>query len=83
MASNGVSGKRKRSDGATAPSAVGEDDKSGGGAYMDGMGNEFSTEALPGAIPAFGNNPQKCAYNLYAEQLSGTAFTKPRHCNQR
>ena len=29
------------------------------------------------------NNPQKCPYGLYAEQLSGTAFTLPRHKNQR
>jgi homogentisate 1,2-dioxygenase len=29
------------------------------------------------------NNPQKCPYGLYAEQLSGTAFTAPRDKNQR
>ena len=29
------------------------------------------------------NNPQRCPYGLYAEQLSGTAFTAPRHKNQR
>jgi len=29
------------------------------------------------------NNPQKCAYGLYAEQLSGSAFTANRHDNKR
>ena len=29
------------------------------------------------------NNPQQCPYGLYAEQLSGTAFTAPRGKNQR
>ena len=31
----------------------------------------------------FQNNPQKCPYGLYAEQLSGTAFTAPRKANER
>ena len=43
--------------------------------YMPGFGNDFETEALPGALPQGQNSPQKCAYGLYAEQLSGTAFT--------
>lgn len=34
-------------------------------------------------MPERGNNPQKCPYGLYAEQLSGTAFTVPRHENKR
>ena len=51
--------------------------------YMTGFGNEFETEALPGALPEGMNNPQKCAYGLYAEQLSGSAFTAPRHLNER
>ena len=51
--------------------------------YMSGFGNEFETEALPGALPEGMNNPQKCAYGLYAEQLSGSAFTAPRHTNER
>jgi len=51
--------------------------------YISGFGNEFSTEALPGALPRRGNSPQKAAYGLYAEQLSGTAFTAPRHANRR
>ncbi len=29
------------------------------------------------------NSPQRCAYGLYAEQYSGTAFTAPRHANRR
>lgn len=44
---------------------------------MPGFGNDFETEALPGALPQGQNSPQKCAYGLYAEQLSGSAFTKP------
>ncbi len=45
--------------------------------YMPGFGNDFETEALPGALPQGQNSPQKCNYGLYAEQLSGTAFTAP------
>ena len=52
-------------------------------AYMPGFGNDFETEALPGALPQGQNSPQKCAYGLYAEQLSGTAFTAPRGQNER
>jgi homogentisate 1,2-dioxygenase len=51
--------------------------------YMSGFGNEFATEALPGALPAHRNSPQRVAYGLYAEQLSGTAFTAPRGHNRR
>ncbi len=51
--------------------------------YMSGFGSEFATEALPGALPAGRNSPQKVAYGLYAEQFSGTAFTAPRHQNRR
>lgn len=29
------------------------------------------------------NTPQTVPFGLYAEQLSGTAFTQPRHTNQR
>ena len=43
--------------------------------YMPGFGNDFETEALPGALPEGMNSPQKCNYGLYGEQLSGTAFT--------
>jgi homogentisate 1,2-dioxygenase len=51
--------------------------------YQSGFGNEFATEALPGALPHGRNSPQRCPYGLYAEQFSGTAFTAPRHTNRR
>ena len=51
--------------------------------YMSGFANEFATEALPGALPVGRNSPQRVAYGLYAEQLSGTAFTAPRAHNRR
>ena len=51
--------------------------------YQRGFGNQFATEALPNALPVGQNTPQKVAYGLYAEQLSGTAFTAPRSENQR
>ena len=50
--------------------------------YMPGFGNDFETEALPGALPQGRNSPQKCNYGLYGEQLSGTAFTAPGHQNE-
>src|SRR5512147_1470467 len=52
-------------------------------AYLRGFRNEFATEALPGALPESQNSPQRVAYGLYAEQLSGTAFTAARHLNRR
>ncbi len=51
--------------------------------YQSGFGNEFMTEALSGALPLGQNSPQKVPYGLYAEQLSGTAFTAPRGVNRR
>ena len=51
--------------------------------YQPGLANEFATEALPGALPVGQNSPQRCPYGLYAEQISGTAFTAPRHANRR
>ena len=51
--------------------------------YQSGFGNEFATEALPGALPVGRNSPQRAPYGLYAEQLSGTAFTAPRADNRR
>ncbi|TAM06136.1 MAG: homogentisate 1,2-dioxygenase, partial [Pusillimonas sp.] len=53
------------------------------GAYLSGFCNEHATEALPGALPVGRNSPQRVAYGLYAEQLSGTAFTAPRGSNRR
>ena len=57
--------------------------RAAGPAYQSGFGNEFATEALPGALPAGRNSPQRPPYGLYAEQLSGTAFTAPRSANRR
>ena len=51
--------------------------------YMPGFGNDFESEALPGALPQGQNSPQNCAYGLYAEQLSGSPFTAPRGQNER
>ncbi len=46
-----------------------------------GFGNHFESEALPGILPVGQNSPQQVAQGLYAEQLSGSAFTAPRHQN--
>jgi homogentisate 1,2-dioxygenase len=51
--------------------------------YLSGFGNEFATEAVAGALPEGRNSPQRAPYGLYAEQLSGTAFTAPRRENRR
>jgi homogentisate 1,2-dioxygenase len=51
--------------------------------YLTGFGNEHETEALPGALPRGRRSPQRVAYGLYAEQVSGTAFTAPRATNLR
>ena len=61
----------------------GKDKSSPGIAYQSGFGNEFITEALPGALPEGQNSPQQASYGLYAEQLSGAAFTAPRAVNRR
>ena len=52
-------------------------------AMLSGFGNQFATEAVPGALPAGRNSPQRPAHGLYAEQLSATAFTEPRAENRR
>jgi homogentisate 1,2-dioxygenase len=52
-------------------------------AYLSGFGNEFATEALPGALPVGQNAPQRPPLGLYAEGISGTAFTAPRGSNRR
>lgn len=49
--------------------------------YLHGFGNYHQSEAIPGALPSNQNSPQHCRLGLYAEQLSGTAFTRPRHNN--
>ncbi|HEV7627157.1 MAG TPA: homogentisate 1,2-dioxygenase [Streptomyces sp.] len=51
--------------------------------YLTGFGNEHSSEAVPGALPLGRNAPQRAPLGLYAEQLSGTAFTEPRSSNRR
>jgi homogentisate 1,2-dioxygenase len=51
--------------------------------YLAGFGNHFATESIPGALPQGRNSPQRTAFGLYAEQLSGTAFTAPRAENRR
>ena len=50
---------------------------------LSGFGNHFATEAVAGALPVGRNSPQRPAFGLYAEQLSGTAFTVPRDHNRR
>jgi homogentisate 1,2-dioxygenase len=49
--------------------------------YLSGFGNHFSSEAIPGALPLEQNSPQVHPKGLYAEQLSGSAFTAPRANN--
>ena len=51
--------------------------------YQSGFGNEFATEAHPGALPQGQNAPQHAPLGLYTEQISGTAFTAPRAVNRR
>jgi homogentisate 1,2-dioxygenase len=46
--------------------------------YQSGFGNEFSSEAEPGALPRNQNAPQKAPLGLYVEELNGTSFTAPR-----
>ncbi len=52
-------------------------------AYLAGFGNQFVTEARAGALPQGRNSPQQAPHGLYAELISGSAFTAPRHANQR
>lgn len=49
--------------------------------YLSGFGNHHQTEAVTNALPTDQNSPQQCPFGLYAEQLSGSAFTRPRHLN--
>ncbi len=51
--------------------------------YQSGFSNELASEAVPGTLPTGRNSPQRVAHGLYAEQLTGTAFTAPRHANRR
>jgi homogentisate 1,2-dioxygenase len=51
--------------------------------YLSGFGAHHESEAVEGALPVGQNSPQKAPFGLYAEQLSGTAFTAPRATNLR
>jgi homogentisate 1,2-dioxygenase len=51
--------------------------------YQSGFGNHFASEAVEGTLPVGRNSPQQVAHGLYAELLSGTAFTAPRAENLR
>ncbi|XP_016925352.3 homogentisate 1,2-dioxygenase [Drosophila suzukii] len=53
--------------------------------YLSGFGSHFSSEdeRYPNSLPVGQNSPQVCPYKLYAEQLSGSAFTAPRNENVR
>jgi homogentisate 1,2-dioxygenase len=51
--------------------------------YLAGFGNHFQSEAVPGALPVGRNSPQRAPLGLYAELLSGSAFTAPRAENRR
>jgi homogentisate 1,2-dioxygenase len=51
--------------------------------YQSGFGNQFESETVPGALPQGRNSPQQAPLGLYAELLSGSAFTAPRARNRR
>ena len=51
--------------------------------YLSGFGAHRETEAIEGALPVGQNSPQQAPFGLYAEQLSGSAFTAPRSQNLR
>jgi homogentisate 1,2-dioxygenase len=51
--------------------------------YQSGFGNQFESQALPGALPVGRNSPQQAPLGLYAELLSGSAFTAARAENRR
>ncbi|HET7131303.1 MAG TPA: homogentisate 1,2-dioxygenase [Gammaproteobacteria bacterium] len=51
--------------------------------YQAGFGNEFQTEAEPGALPIGRSNPQAPPFGLYTEEINGTPFTAPRGQNRR
>lgn len=49
--------------------------------YQNGLGNYFQSEAIENVLIAGRNSLQKVPLGLYAEQLSGSAFTAVRHMN--
>lgn len=75
------------SDGGTARMGAGDREAARkaaeGLAHLSGFGNEHCSEAVPGALPEGRNSPQRAPLGLYAEQLSGSAFTEPRAGNRR
>jgi len=73
---NGVRAVRSNTGKQTAREQTGQ-------RYQSGFGNELATEAVAGALPTGQNAPQQAPLGLYAEQLSGTAFTAPRALNRR
>ena len=50
---------------------------------LSGFGSHHESEAIEGALPVGQNSPQRVPFGLYAEQLSGSAFTAPRARNLR
>jgi homogentisate 1,2-dioxygenase len=46
--------------------------------YQTGFGNEHASEAVAWALPVGQNSPQQPPLGLYAEMISGNAFTAPR-----
>ncbi|KAI5842713.1 putative homogentisate 1,2-dioxygenase [Tricharina praecox] len=51
--------------------------------YHHGLSSHFESESIPHSLPTARNSPQKPPYGLYAEKLSGSAFTAPRHLNKQ
>jgi homogentisate 1,2-dioxygenase len=51
--------------------------------YITGFGGHVETEAVAGALPKGRNSPQRPAFGLYTEQVSGSSFTSPRPENRR
>ncbi len=49
--------------------------------YLYGLGNYFQSEVIANTLIAGRNSPQKVPHGLYAEQLSGSAFTMSRQNN--
>ena len=50
---------------------------------MTGFGNHFESEAIPGHLPIGQNSPQQVKAGLYAELLTGSAFTQERQANKK
>lgn len=51
--------------------------------YLNGFSSYLESEAVPHTLPIGQNSPQKPPLGLYAEKLSGTSFTAPRHENRQ